>query len=281
MLETAGPVVRDVVSTAAAELAVVGCDTPRLDAELLLCEALGDEWSRARLVSAARWPLDPATLARLEGLLARRRAREPVAYIVGHKDFRRISLEVDRRVLIPRPETELLVEVGVALPSGARVADIGTGSGAVALALKDERPDLQVTGIDASDDALAVARANCRRLDMSVGFVRADLLDGGVYDVVLANLPYVADGAGDELAAEIRLYEPAEALFAGDDGLDVIGRLAGQLGGADGEPVKLAAIEVAPDQAAAVADLLRRAGFRSLETLRDLGGHERVVVARR
>jgi release factor glutamine methyltransferase len=217
----------------------------------------------------------------LEGLLARRRAREPVAYIVGHKDFRRISLEVDRRVLIPRPETELLVEVGVALPSGARVADIGTGSGAVALALKDERPDLQVTGIEASGDALAVARANCRRLDLSVGFVHADLLDGGVYDVVLANLPYVADRAGDELAAEIRLYEPAEALFAGDDGLDVIRRLAGQLGGAGGESVKLAAIEVAPDQATAVADLLRCAGFRPRGARRDQAGHERVVVARR
>jgi release factor glutamine methyltransferase len=116
---------------------------------------------------------------------------------------------------------------------------------------------------------------------LSVGFVHADLLDGGVYDVVLANLPYVADRAGDELAAEIRLYEPAEALFAGDDGLDVIRRLAGQLGGAGGESVKLAAIEVAPDQATAVADLLRCAGFRPLDALRDLAGHERVVVARR
>src|SRR5436305_4566475 len=129
MRDTAGPVVGGVVRAAAAELAVAGCDTPRLDAELLLCDALGGGWSRAGLVTAAPSPLDPATLARFEGLLARRRAREPVAYIVGHKDFRRISLEVDRRVLIPRPETELLVEVGVALPSASRVADVGTGSG--------------------------------------------------------------------------------------------------------------------------------------------------------
>jgi release factor glutamine methyltransferase len=281
MLDTAAPVVREVVSTAAAELAAAGCDTPRLDAELLLCKALGDGWSRARLITSALSPLDPATRARFAGLLARRRAREPVAYIVGCRDFRRISLEVDRRVLIPRPETELLVAVGVALPSGARVADVGTGSGAVALALKDERPDLQVAGIDVSDDALAVARANGRRLDLSVEFVRADLLGGGVYDAVLANLPYVADGVGGELAPEIRWYEPSEALFAGNDGLDVIRRLAGQLGGADGERVKLAAFEAAPDQAAAVADLLRPAGFRSFEALRDLAGHERVVVARR
>ena len=281
MLETASPVVRDVVRAAAAQLAGTGSDTPRLDAELLLCEALGDGWSRARLVTAARSPLEHATLARLENLLARRQAREPMAYILGRKDFRRISLAVDRRVLIPRPETELLVEVGLALPSGARVADVGTGSGAVALALKDERPDLHVTGIDVSDAALEVARANGRRLDLSVGFLRADLLDRGVYDAVLANLPYVADGACDELAPEIRLYEPGEALFAGNDGLDVIRRLAGQLGGAGRKSVELAALEVAPDQAAAVAGLLRHAGFRSLEALRDLAGHERVVVARR
>jgi release factor glutamine methyltransferase len=297
MLETAQSTVRDVVRAAAVELAQAGCETPRLDAELLLCEALGSGWSRSRLIMADAQPLGSGPVARFEELLARRRAREPIAYILGRKDFRHISMAVDRRVLVPRPETELLVEVGLTLPSEARVADVGTGSGAVALALKHERPDLQVTGIDSSQEALAVARLNARRLDLPVEFVHADLLDGSSYDAVLANLPYVADGAAGELAPEIRSYEPAEALFAGSDGLDVIRRLLVALGGAAGQSVKLVGLEVAPGQAASVATLLsltgstpltrtgstplRRTGFRSIDVLGDLAGHERVVVGRR
>ncbi len=281
MLDTAAPSVREVIGAATTELADAGCDSPRLDAELLLCEALGSGWSRSRLVTSDAVVLGPAMLARFEGLLARRRGREPVAYILGHKYFRTISVGVDRRVLIPRPETELLVEVGVTLPPAARVADVGTGSGAVALALKHERPDLQVTGIDASEEALTVARGNGRRLDLSVEFVRADLLDGRTYDAVLANLPYVADEAAGELAPEILSYEPGEALFGGREGLEVIRRLAARLGDVAAESVKLAALEVAPEQAATVAVLLGRAGFRSVEVLRDLTGHERVVVGRR
>jgi len=164
-----GPAVREALASASAALTHAGCETPRLDAELLLCAALGQGWSRARLVSADRDALDPSALERYQQLLARRRAREPVAYIVGFKDFRRIRLAVDPRVLIPRAETELLVEVGLTIPRGARVADAGTGSGAVALALKDERPDLEVTGIDVSADALDVARENARRLGLDVG----------------------------------------------------------------------------------------------------------------
>jgi release factor glutamine methyltransferase len=302
MLDTVAASLRDVIGTAAAELADAGCQSPRLDAELLLCEALGSGWSRSRLVTSGATPVPPATLTRYEALVARRRAREPVAYILGRKDFRTISVAVDRRVLTPRPETELLVEVGLTLAPGARVADVGTGSGAVALALKRERPDLQMTGIDASDEALAVARLNAHRLDLAVAFVRADLLDGGTYDAVLANLPYVADGAAGELAPEIRSYEPREALFGGSDGLDVIRRLVDRLGGAaddlgggaDGpggaayepggaahESVRLVGLEVGPGQAPSVITLLRRAGFRSIEVLPDLAGHERVVVGRR
>ena len=282
MLDTTVRSVRDVIRAAAAALADAGCDTPRLDAELLLCEALGAGWSRPRLVAADAAPLDPAALARFETLLARRRVREPVAYILGRKDFRRISLTVDRRVLIPRPETELLVEVGLTLPSAACVVDIGTGSGAVALALKDERPDLRVTGIDVSNDALAVARGNGRRLGLSVPFVEADLLDGATYDAVVANLPYVADGAGGQLAPEIRRYEPSGALFAGSNGSAAERSSArSQLGDAARASVRLAALEVAPEQAAAVGDLLGRSGLRSIEAVCDLAGHERVVVGRR
>jgi release factor glutamine methyltransferase len=281
MLETAASSVRDVVRVAAAELAEAGCDTPRLDAELLLCEALGGGWSRSLLLTAAGEPVDSDAIARFEELLARRRAREPIAYILGRKDFRKISVAVDRRVLIPRPETELLVEVGLTLPSGARVADVGTGSGAVALALKHERPDLGVTGIDSSHAALAVARLNAQHLGLSVEFVHADVIDGGSYNAVLANLPYVADRAAGGLAPEIRSYEPAEALFAGRDGLDVIRRLLVALGGAAGRAVSVVGLEVAPDQAASVLPSLRRTGFRMIDVLRDLAGNERVVVGRR
>jgi release factor glutamine methyltransferase len=249
-------------------------DTPRLDAELLLASALGVE--RSRLVVDARRELDPEELSRFESLVARREAHEPVAYIIGRKDFRRITLSVDRRVLIPRPETELLVEVGLTLPSGARVVDVGTGSGAVALALKDERPDLSVVGTDVSADALAAARDNGIHLGLRVEFRLADLLDGvtGHLDAVLANLPYVASGF--ELPPEVALFEPTGALFGGADGLDVIRRL---IAGASGVP--LVALEIGFDQAQAVSALLRGASFGSVECLRDLAGHDRVVVARR
>jgi release factor glutamine methyltransferase len=264
--------VRDVLARGSATLSAAGCDTPRLDAELLLSSALGV--SRARLVLDAGRELDPIALDTFEAYLRRRRAREPVAYILGYKEFRRISLAVDQRALIPRPETELLVEVGLSLARGSLVADVGTGSGAVALALKDERGDLSLVGIDVSADALALAQGNRMRLGLDVQFVEADLLDARVYDAVLANLPYVADGA--ELAPEISLYEPSRALFGGPDGLDVVRRLVSAAGG-----VPLLALEVGFDQADAVADLLTRAGFGAVERLRDLAGHERVIVGRR
>jgi release factor glutamine methyltransferase len=261
--ETAAQAVR----RGTAALADAGCDTPRLDAELLLAHALGVDRSRL-LIDDLEAPTG------FERLVARRAAREPVAYILGQRDFRRITLEVDRRVLIPRPETELLVEAALALPSGARVVDVGTGSGAVALALKDERPDLEVVGTDISVDAVAVARANAARLGLDVRFVVADLLDERRHDAVLANLPYVSQDV--QLRPEIARYEPAGALYAGADGLDVIRRLVATLGG-----VPFVALEVGFDQAEPVAALLADAGYSSVERLRDLAGHERVIVGRR
>jgi release factor glutamine methyltransferase len=247
-------------------------DTPRLDAELLLAFVLSVD--RARLVVEAGRSLEPAAIASFDALVARRAAFEPVAYILGRKEFRRITLSVDRRVLIPRPETELLVEVGLTLPFGAWVVDVGTGSGAVALALKDERPDLGVCGVDLSPEALAVARENGSHLGIGVEFIQSDLL-GGLdrrFDAVLANLPYVAEGSA--LPPDIEGYEPDLALFGGPDGLDPIRRLLPMTAG-----VSLIALEVGLAEAA--ASLVEAAGFHSVERLRDLAGHERVVVGRR
>ncbi|MGH2888054.1 MAG: peptide chain release factor N(5)-glutamine methyltransferase, partial [Solirubrobacteraceae bacterium] len=205
-----------------------------------------------------------------------REAREPVAYILGRRAFRRLALAVDPRVLIPRPETELLVEAALELPRGARVLDVGTGSGAVALALADERPDLRVRGTDISAAAVAVARENAARLGLDVRFTVCDLLDGEPCDAVVANLPYVA--AGERLADEIALYEPSLALFAGSDGLDVVRRLVAALAEA-GSPA-FVVLEIDPRQAAAAAALVRDAGWLQVQVLRDLAGRERVVVGR-
>jgi release factor glutamine methyltransferase len=170
-----------------------------------------------------------------------------------------------------------LVEVGLTLPFGASVVDVGTGSGAVALALADERPDLDVWGTDVSSEALTVARANGVHLGIGVEFVRADLLSGlsRSFDAVLANLPYVA--AGTDLPADVARYEPAGALFGGSDGLDVIRRLVGELPSS----VRLVALEVGAGQARTVASLLATSRTNLIEIVRDLAGHERVVVGRR
>lgn len=264
--------VSEVLREASERLARAGVDTPRLDAEVLMAFSLG--WNRTDLITRAADRARSSDDA-FEEMVQRRAAREPVAYITGVKAFRHIELSVDRRVLIPRPETELLVEAGLGLADGARVIDVGTGSGAVALALKDERPDLQVVGVDVSADALEVARANATRLGLDVEFVVGDLLAGvDPGDAVLANLPYVAQDAS--LPPEIERYEPREALLAGADGLDVIRRLAAQLDG-----VPFAALEIGATQADAVETLLGRAGFGSVQRLHDLAGIERVLVARR
>jgi release factor glutamine methyltransferase len=264
--------VREAVLRGTATLAEAGCETPRLDCELLLSSVLGID--RARLAISAEADLNDGAAADFADLIERRRQREPVAYILGAKGFRRISLIVNRKVLIPRPETELLVEVALTLPRGARVVDVGCGSGAVALALKDERPDLDVSGTDISHAAVEVARENATRLGLDVQFACADLTGGREYDAVLANLPYVAEGA--LLQPEIAWHEPPGALYAGSDGLDLIRGLVSQVAA-----IPAVALEVGFDQAGEVAELLMRAGFGTVERLRDLAGHERVVAGRR
>ena len=271
-----GVPVREALDSAVVALSAAGVDTPRLDAEVLLAHALGVDRT-ALVVDRDRRVEGPAVRAFQDAVRRRSVGREPVAYITGVKGFRHIDLHVDGRVLIPRPDTETLVEAALDLPRGARVIDVGTGSGAVALALKDERPDLDVTGTDASPGALAVARANAARLGLDVRFREADLLDGaGEVDAVLSNPPYVEDGA--PLQPEIERHEPPAALYAGADGLAVIRRLAAQAGAS---AARLLALEVGMGQADEVAAVLRDAGFATTETRRDLAGIERVVIGRR
>ena len=251
---------RDALGAAVDALTAAGVDSPRLDAELLIADALGVD--RAALVVDPTLPIPPPASRLLSERIRRRVAREPVAYILGRKGFRRISVYVDGRVLIPRPETELLVEVALGLPAGGRVHDVGTGSGAVALALEDERPDLVVSASDALAEAVEVARLNGLSADVAEG------LPPGEYDLVVANLPYVREDEWDGLAPEIRLWEPRSALVSGADGLDAIRSLV------SGAPRGLRlALEHAPDQAAKVRALLHDA-----RTLSDLSGRPRVTV---
>jgi release factor glutamine methyltransferase len=257
---------------ATARLAAAGCDTARLDAELLIARAL--DLPRTVLVTDPGRDVDPAAAA---PLLARREAREPVAYILGEKAFRRLDLHVTPAVLIPRPETEHLVEAALGLPHGARVCDVGTGSGAVALALKQERPDLEVLATDISADALSVARGNARYHELDVTFLHGDLLGPveGALDAVVSNPPYVADAARAALAPEIVGHEPDVAVFGGDDGLDLLRRL---VPGAVATGASFLALEVGEGQSGIVAQLLRNAGFGQTEAVHDLAGIPRVVV---
>ena len=263
--------VRDALDSAGIALGAAGCDSPRLDAELLLAHVLGV--GRAGLIAAPERELEPDEARAFMDLAARRRGREPVAYILGSKGFRTIELAVDVRVLVPRPETEHVVEAALSLPEGARVADVGTGSGAIALALKAERPDLSVVATDTSAAALDVARGNAARLGLEVEFLHGDLLGPvpGELDAVVSNPPYVA--TGDQLPPDIALHEPREALLAGPDGLDVIRRLIVAAAG-----VSFLALEVGAGQAPAVVELMD--AWPRVEAVRDLAGHERVVVGR-
>lgn len=262
--------VRDALAAAVDSLTAAGCETPKLDAELLLADAL--EVDRAALIAAPERQVPPPAARRAMEAVRRRAQREPVAYILGRKGFRRIELAVDARVLVPRPETELLVEIALALPQGASVHDVGTGSGAVALAIKDERPDLRVSGSDASEGAIELARANAERLGLDVELTASHWLPEGDYDhdLVVANLPYVREEEWRALPPEIRNYEPREALLSGHDGLDAIRELVDAAPGGT-----LVALEHSPDQGEAVRALLEEGVTR-----RDLAGLERVTVGR-
>jgi release factor glutamine methyltransferase len=272
--------VADALDGAITAIAAAGCETPRLDAELLLAHVLGV--TRERLLIDRSLAVEgPAVRAFQDAVRRRSVEREPLAYIVGARGFRRLELAVDRRALVPRPETELLVEVGLSLGAGARVLDVGTGSGAVALALKDERPDLHVSGSDVSEAALELARVNGRSLGLEVRWLHADLLAGlpDEFDAILSNPPYVADSDRAELAPEIVRHEPAGALFAGPDGLATIRALLEQL--CARPKVALVALEIGAGQAQAVGELIRAAGFPVVRAERDLARIQRVITGER
>jgi release factor glutamine methyltransferase len=275
----AGTSVADALESAIIAITAAGCDTPRLDAELLLAHALGVRREQL-LMDPDAIVAGPAVRVFQDAVRRRAVGREPVAYILGRRGFRRLELAIDPRALVPRPETELLVEVGLGLPAGARVLDVGTGSGAVALALKQERPDLHVTGSDLSSAALELAEANGQALELDVQWLHADLLtDVGEFDAILSNPPYVTESERATLAPEIVRHEPHEALFAGGDGLAVIRPLLAQL--AELPDVRFLGLEVGAGQAQAVAELTRAAGFDAIRFERDLARIQRVVVAER
>jgi release factor glutamine methyltransferase len=271
--------VREALAAASDALAAAGVETPRLDAELLMAEATG--WDRARLAAEPEAGVE-ARAARHFGEMVRRRVRrEPVAYILGRKGFRRLELAVDGRALIPRPETELLVEIALELAPRTAL-DVGTGSGAVALAVADELPGCEVTGTDTSIVALDLARENAERLgiDGRVRFERGTVPEGRRFDLVLANLPYVREDEWRDLAPEITRYEPREALVGGPDGVEAIASTVPAAIAAL-EPDASLALEVGAAQAGPVAELLLDLGFGQVEGRQDLAGIPRVVLGSR
>ncbi|MDX6450575.1 MAG: release factor glutamine methyltransferase [Gaiellaceae bacterium] len=252
-----------------------GIETARVDAELLLARALG--LSRIELYTQHDRPLTDTERTAARELVQRRGQREPLAYVLGDWDFRRLTLKTDRRALVPRPETEIVVERCLALLRGIdapKVVDVGTGSGAIALALKQERPDAIVVATDISADALALARENATANELDVRFLQGDLLEGvnGPLDLVVSNPPYVGAEEMDALEPEVRKWEPRGALV--DEGQTL--RLA-----RDAQSVLEGwlVLEVHEERAQELGDALAKLGYRGVSIGLDLAGRERVLEA--
>jgi release factor glutamine methyltransferase len=266
----------EVLKGATEYLAGRGIDTARVDAELLLARALG--LSRIELYTQHDRPLTDAERTAARELVQRRGQREPLAYVLGDWDFRRLTLKTDRRALVPRPETEIVVERCLALLDGIeapRVVDVGTGTGAIALALKQERPDATVVATDVSADALALARENAEANELDVRFVEGDLLAGveGPLDLVVSNPPYVGAEELDGLEPEVRDWEPRGALA--DEGQTL--RLA-----RDARSVLEGwlVLEVHEERAQMLSDELAKLGYRGIAVGLDLAEKERMLEAR-
>ena len=291
MARTVGELLLEAARGLIAVGAADGLDEARLEADLLWGEAAGLD--RAQVIAAGREPPPPAALARFGALLRRRAAREPLAYILGRREFHGLTFEVGPGALVPRPETETLVEAALAAvrehPRArrlVRVADVGTGCGAVAIALARRAPQAQVYATDVSTEALAWAGRNRVRLGPldRVGLLAGDLLEpiAGPLDVVAANLPYVPTEEYERLPPEIRAGEPRVAVDGGEDGMEPVRRLAEQLPAhiADGPAAVL--LELGSGQSAVAADLVTAAlGGGAPRVHRDLAGNRRVLEVRR
>jgi release factor glutamine methyltransferase len=263
----------EVLRGATEYLAGRGIDTARVDAELLLARALG--LSRIELYTQHDRPLSDAERTAARELVQRRGKREPLAYVLGDWDFRRLTLKTDRRALVPRPETEIVVERCLALLEGVeapRIADVGTGTGAIALALKQERPDAVVVATDISPEALELARENAAANELEIELVEGDLLAGisGPLDLIVSNPPYVGAEELDALEPEVREWEPRGALV--DEGQTL--RLARD---AQSVLVGWLVLEVHEQRAQALSDELAKLGYRRVSIGLDLAGRERVL----
>jgi len=263
-----------------------GIPSPRYETELMLCHALGMQ--RLQIYLAHDRPMSPAELGKIRAIVKRRGAREPLAWILGEQGFHAVDLLVGPGVLVPRPDTEALVEAFLAAvpasePGPIYVADIGCGSGAVGLAVATARPEVRVFAVDLDDAAIQTTKANVERLGLRdrVAVLKGDLLSPipatRRIDWVLSNPPYIPRGEIDALQPEVSRWEPRLALDGGPDGLDIYRRL---IPAAAERAHRGLFLEVGHDQAPRVADLLRRAGFVGLSTHQDLGGHQRVVGGR-
>lgn len=265
-----------------------GIESARVDAEVLLSEIL--ELERIELYAHFDRPMSPDERSAYRALVKRRARREPSAYIVGRREFWSLDIRVDDRVLIPRPDTETLVRTAldyIDAEDTGRLVDIGTGSGAIALALATERPELQIAATDNDADALEVAADNvdAHELGDTVELLASDLFDGIPddwlpLDYVVSNPPYIAESERPELQPEILDYEPADALFAGDDGLDVIRRLVVDAYQAL-RPGGVLLFEIGHQQGEATKKLLDDAGFEDVDIVLDYGDRDRVAVGKK
>jgi release factor glutamine methyltransferase len=291
MVGATPPTIADLLSKSAAWLRDKGCTSPRLDAELLLAEVLG--MSRVDLYVKFDQPLIPSEIDNYREFIRRRAEGEPVAYILGRAYFHNLEIKVNGSVLIPRPETEHLVEAAIEFlmegdwPSPPEVLDLCTGSGAIAIAIVKGFPEADITASDASGEALTLAAENATLTGVTprIRFIQSDLFEDidpvATYDLIVANPPYISAEEWEALPRDVREFEPREALYGGTDGLDFY-RLLAEQAPQQLKPYGGLVLETGSTQAAAVSEMLEATGhFKTVGVFQDYAGLDRVVVAQR